>query len=258
MLEPVRRFIRLLEGAATVPQELARGGFTQESFEALKDKVLTAYRTPPRIAVLGETGVGKSSTVNALFNAGQEVSHTRACTQFESEITVKGGALRIVDMPGLGEDVERDKAHVDAYRRVLPQCDVALWVVKADARAMSNVQRSLRELIDAGALEPRRLVVGINQVDLVQPGSWQREYNMPDREQEATIAARAADVREKLARVVEVPEDRVVWYSATRAYRLPELLHGMEQACDRSRVWLIQDRADFINFEELAEVRDER
>ena len=35
-----------------------------------------AKEPPPRVAVIGETGVGKSSTLNALFNAGQAISHT--------------------------------------------------------------------------------------------------------------------------------------------------------------------------------------
>ena len=35
----------------------------------------------PRIALIGFTGVGKSSTINALFNAGQEIGDVRACTQ---------------------------------------------------------------------------------------------------------------------------------------------------------------------------------
>ena len=34
---------------------------------------------PPSIAIVGEAGVGKSSTINALFNAGVPISHTRAC-----------------------------------------------------------------------------------------------------------------------------------------------------------------------------------
>lgn len=258
MLGPIRRFIRLLEQATGVPEEFARAGVTPEAFDTLRAKVLAACRDPPRIAVIGETGVGKSSTINALFNAGREVSHTRACTQIETELLVKDGALRVVDMPGLGEDLERDEAHVDTYRRVLPECDVALWILKADVRAIAGVQRSLRDLVAAGSLDPRRLVIGINQVDLAQPGSWKRRYNMPDPEQEATIVARTRDVHEKLSRIAELPEDRVVWYSATRAYRLPELLHGIEQACDRSRAWLIQERANFINFEDLAEVRDEQ
>jgi len=36
---------------------------------------------PPKIALIGFTGVGKSSTINALFNAGREISDVKACTK---------------------------------------------------------------------------------------------------------------------------------------------------------------------------------
>ena len=41
---------------------------------------------PPKIALIGFTGVGKSSTINALFNAGREISDVKACTKEEAEI----------------------------------------------------------------------------------------------------------------------------------------------------------------------------
>ena len=80
---------------------------------------------PPRIAVLGNTGVGKSSTLNALFNAGQGISHTEACTQIEGMIeitanTVEGekGILVVYDMPGLDESINSQQRHLETYERV--------------------------------------------------------------------------------------------------------------------------------------------
>src|SRR4051812_42440785 len=78
-------------------------------------KELDAYiasEPPPRIAVVGECGVGKSTTINALFNAGLEVSHTRACTMKDIEMTIdlsenpqERRQLIVYDMPGLGESI---------------------------------------------------------------------------------------------------------------------------------------------------------
>lgn len=256
MLESVRRFIHMLEEAIHPPPEFASAGFGKEEYSRMRDRTLAAYRDPPRIALIGETGVGKSSTINGLFNSGCEVSHRQACTQHEEEITVKEGKLRVFDMPGLGEDIDRDTHHMETYRRVLPGCDAALWIVKADARAIVNVQRAIKDLVSAGTLDPRRLVVGINQIDLLQPGTWNRRYNVPGKEQRETIRARTEDVREKICRVVQIPSDRIVAYSAMKQYHLRELLQGVEAACDRSRAWIIQDMACCANFEDLAEVED--
>jgi len=257
VLKQIHDFVDMLASSTGIPRAFEQAGFTHSDFEQFRARVLTGFRSPPRIAVIGETGVGKSTTLNALFNAGQEISHTRACTQVETELSVDSGKLRVFDMPGLGEDIDRDVQHLETYRRVLPDCDVTIWILKADNRAISGVQRSLGELVEGGNLEPRRLVVAINQIDLLQPGAWKSEFNMPDPEQELTIAARLADIREKVNRVVPVPDDRIVAYSALKAYGLPDLLAGIQAAADRSRMWLIQDRANFLSFDVLAEVGDE-
>ena len=70
---------------------------------------------PPQIAIIGFTGVGKSSTLNALFNAGRPTSDVQACTQQASSVfgniepyTGSRGIVEIYDMPGLGEDIDKD------------------------------------------------------------------------------------------------------------------------------------------------------
>ena len=56
---------------------------------ALKEVFDTNKSRKVRIAVIGQTGVGKTSTVNALFNTNLPVSHFGSCTQEPEPITVK-------------------------------------------------------------------------------------------------------------------------------------------------------------------------
>lgn len=221
----------------------------------LKAETEKAANTPPRIALIGETGVGKSSTINSLFNAGREVSHTQACTQSAQEVCYTGskGDILVTDMPGIGEDVDADEKHLETYRSVLPDRDVVLWVFKADNRAITNIQRTVKSLVEQRILDPKHLVIGLNQIDLVQPGHWDAAINMPSEEQEASIIARTRDIEQKLRRVCSLPDNRVVPYSATRGYATDQLLQAMLDACDRRRQWALFERADCADFKALVD-----
>ena len=45
-----------------------------------------------------------------------------------------GIGLDIIDLPGLGDDIRKDKEFEAFYRQILPQCDIILYVLKADNR----------------------------------------------------------------------------------------------------------------------------
>jgi predicted GTPase len=251
----LEKFRRLVAGDR-VPAELAEQGVTSEHLNMVRAQVEEAAAKPPRIALLGETGVGKSSTINALFNEGLPISHEKSCTKLETEVTGKvGEPIIIVDLPGVGEDVDADEEHFATYARVLPGVDIALWIIKADNRAMSNIQRALQRLVEDKSLDPKRLVLAINQVDLAQPGAWDEDINQPSVEQERTIDARRKDIISKVQRIVPLAEEHVVAYSAMKFYNLERLAHAMVKACEKRRGWLLFERVACADFDEL--VRDD-
>lgn len=232
-----------------IPDELVHQGVTKEHMAALHAELEAAESRPPKIALIGETGVGKSSTINALFSKGLPISHTKACTQEESEIVgERGRPVRVIDMPGLGEDLDADEQHYATYQRVLPEVDVVVWILKADNRALTNIQGALKRLVDEGTLDPRRLVLAINQVDLLQPGTWDTEINLPSLEQDETIRLRREDILQKLQKVVQLESQQIVAYSARTFYNLEALLESMLKACDDSRRWLFHDRVACADF----------
>lgn len=225
-----------------------------DDVEAIRRETLARMENepPPRVAFIGQSGVGKSTTLNALFHAGQLVNHYQAQTQEPVEIAVASGALVVYDMPGLGESRAKHTVHRDAYEKVLADVDVALWVLDGPNRDIEAVQEYLEDEI--ARINPRlvqRLVVGLNKVDNIHPGqlAWIPGYNLPSDEQEANIQGRVADVRAKLREVLPKWGGAVVPYSAELRYNLPQLFDAMLDAVPKGRQWVLATRkalADFL------------
>ncbi|MEY3221659.1 MAG: GTPase Era [Cyanobacteriota bacterium] len=227
--------------------------------QIIKDRV--DHEPPPRFAFIGETGVGKSSTLNALFNAGVEVSHTEACTQAPnlieiplSEIQGTKGSLIFYDMPGLGESRLKQKEHISLYEKVLKDVDVALWILDAQDRAIASVQQYLET--DLKSLDPRlleRMVIALNKVDLLHPGDWYSSANIPSGEQEKNINGRIKDVENKIREVLPNWQGKIVGYSANRRYKLPQLFDAIMDAVPTERQWVVASRKSLADFYELVD-----
>ena len=212
----------------------------------------------PRIALIGFTGVGKSSTINALFNAGQEISDVRACTKEAHEIRANvseysgsQGTIVVYDMPGLGEDLRADKKHLETYASFLPRVDVAVWTFHAGDRAMTPMQQALLTLQDRIGHEfTKKLIFAVNKADTIAPGetAWIRQANVPSHEQQKNIAEFENYIREKVRQVWPEWDGRIVTYSARQKYRLESLMTAMVDAVGAQRRWVLEQRADVADY----------
>lgn len=217
------------------------------SHEGLLEAIAEEYReNPPTLGVIGLSGVGKSSTINSMFATKLKTSATvRGTTRFSShrfdvtgkKILKKGipGVLNVTDAPGLGEDLARDKTYLKAYRKHLPKCDVALWIVSARNRALALDQMYFKELRKTRSLP--KIVIGINQVDLIDPLDWDDYYNMPSAKQDKHLQEIVADRRDKLSAYIDA-DTPVVGYSATNYYNLQALFTACVEAVEGERRWM--------------------
>ncbi|EPE7163373.1 GTPase family protein [Cronobacter sakazakii] len=156
---------------------------------------LTLYE--PVIGIMGKTGVGKSSLCNALFQGVvTPVSDVEACTRDVLRFRLSSGShsLLLVDLPGVGESKVRDEEYTTLYRRILPELDLVLWVIKADDRALSVDEHFYRKVM----LEyQHRVLFVVNQADKAEPcHQWNTTSNTPSHSQQSTIEAKRSAVQQ--------------------------------------------------------------
>ena len=213
-------------------------------FEKLKEKIIEELQKPTHIAVLGKCGVGKTSTINALFGTDWKISHTAAATKDEQVYIYSGerGKLKISDLPGFGEDIDTEDYYRNIYKRVISECDVALLLLKADTRDMAEVQRFLRDVVGSTLNNlSKRIVIGINQIDVVQPGHWLDEPNIPSLEQEKSIEKIKKERIKSISKVCSIKSSQVIIYSATKRYRLVQLFEAMV-SCTSGQAWVLDSK----------------
>ncbi|MGC2970421.1 GTPase family protein [Paraburkholderia aspalathi] len=213
------------DGELQVVEEIEKLGdsLDEEQRKKIAEKIREIRNFVPKIGVFGKTGAGKSHLCNALF--GREVakiSDVGACTREPQRIVLEAGAsgISLLDVPGVGESLERDVEYSDLYKRLLPELDIVLWVIKADDRALSVDQTIYKDCVaPLNARIPTVFV--INQVDKIEPiREWDVTARLPGARQSENIKAKVADV----GRIFGVEASQIIAVSAAEGYGLSALV----------------------------------
>lgn len=120
-----------------------------EDLWTLRDRYEVERKVPPRLTVIGKAGVGKTSTINALFNAEWKTSHVLVGTtdaQLKEFELQSGGSLTVVDLPGYGRTIREDREYERIYREHVPDSDLVLLVLQADTRDIAQDERMILKI----------------------------------------------------------------------------------------------------------------
>ncbi|MFG6414076.1 GTPase family protein [Roseateles sp. DC23W] len=203
---------------------------SDEMIQNLEEKISELGAFVPIVGIFGKTGVGKSSLCNALFGKDTaKVDDVNACTREPQEIFVKisesGSGIKLIDLPGVGEDKLRDSEYSELYRQWVPKLDLVIWVIRADDRTFS-VDEFFYENIVKQHVDPAKtpFLVVINQVDKINPiREWDESNRRPGHSQMKIIGERTQWAAGKFA----IPSDQIVALSAFEKYNMGALVEAI-------------------------------
>ena len=220
------------------------------------------------ILVTGATGVGKSSTINALFN--MEVAKVGVGVDPETTMIQKFELdnLTIWDTPGLGDNVKTDKKIKKQMIKKLNETtesgealiDLILVLIDASSKDLGTSFGVINDILMPclGKEAEKRIIVALNQADVAMKGKhWDMDKNEPDKVLQEFLDKKTASVKERLyeatglkltpiyfcAGYTEAGEEKIV----RRPFNLSKLLFHIVQAIPKEKRLALIDN---INSEE--------
>jgi predicted GTPase len=151
------------------------------------------------------------------------VSDVSACTREPLRLRISVGrhSLTLVDLPGVGESLARDREYRQLYQEWLPRLDLVLWVMKADDRALSVDEQFYRQVI--GEAHRHKVLFVVNQADKIEPcHEWDALTGSPSAMQYLNIQSRLIDIGKLFS-----PAAPVVAISARTGWGLTAMAEAM-------------------------------
>lgn len=231
-----------------------------ESFDETKrNKILSEIKAEisrirnytPKIAVFGDTGVGKSSLCNALFGKDiAEISDVEACTRSPQEIFLSGNGngIKLIDVPGIGEDPKRHAEYRELYKSLLPELDLVIWAVKADDRKYATSIEVYQDILKPN-LEKCPVIFVVTQADKIEPHrKWNERESKPGDEQIANLNIKINDISSRF----DVSTNKVVAVSANDSWNLVELVNKVVDILPNEKKYAFTREAKEENVSEEA------
>lgn len=212
-------------------------------------EILSRIRaTKINVLLIGGTGVGKSSTINALFQNygdGQDTSVKVGKTSSPETMDVSSHELDnlvIWDTPGLGDSTTKDAEHKDKITSILmkkdsrglPLVDLVFLVLDAGSRDFGSVYTLIKDVVlpNLQGDDRNRLLIGLNQADQAMKSRyWDKQENKPEPQLVKFLDEQVQTVKNRIKKETGL-EVEPVYYSAgytdgnepQRPYNLQKLL----------------------------------
>jgi len=189
--------------------------------DKIKNEINKIRTYTPKVAIFGNSGVGKSSLCNALF--GQDVakvSDVEVGTTKIQEIKIdnQNGGLILIDFPGIGDGKDD---YTELYKNELKDIDLVIWAIKADDRSYKLAVDFFKEVLKPN-IDKCPVVFTITQVDKIEPIEEWYENNKKilGENQKNNLAKKINDI----SNVFDISTNKIIEVSANHKYNLVALV----------------------------------
>jgi hypothetical protein len=242
---------------AVLEEEIQKSCTEEESKEDMLERLKQFCETKANIMLVGATGCGKSSTINALFACNSEDGAAHAVAKVGSKADPETrdidkytiGNLTLWDTPGLGDGTEIDRHHREVITELLNEededgnalIDIVLVILDGSSKDLGTTYKILNDvIIPALGDETDRILVALNQADIAMKTGrhWDYEKNEPDETLVEFLEEKVKSIKERILEDSGL-EVSPVYYCAgyeeesgdtVRPYNLSKLLYYILQA----------------------------
>lgn len=194
------------------------------------------------VLLIGGTGVGKSSTLNALFGKKQvKVGYgtdpeTKKISSYKMD-----NRMILWDSPGFGDSPQKDKGYEQRIQSVLSpyyhngekkkyEIDIILLVIDSSTRDLGSALTILSLPEVKKYAKNKRLMIGLNQADFALKGQgWNDTTKKPSVKLKAALSEKEKSVIKRIKESTDLKINRedVVSYSAKNNYQLTDLMDAL-------------------------------
>lgn len=202
------------------------------------EKVINANKllVPLDILLVGATGTGKSSTLNAIFGANVAKVGEGVDPETQNISSHKlHNYLRIHDSAGLGDGKIADTEHSKKITSILlHKCnvdnheygyiDLVIVLIDGGSRDLGTAFKLLETVI-LKSIDRKRVIVAINQADMAMKGNyWNHESNQPEAPLYEFLEEKAISIQKRIKDSTGLKIMKPIFYSAKLSYNIDSLI----------------------------------
>lgn len=208
------------EICGALEEEILKSDVSAEEKQVMLARLRKLCNTETNIMLVGATGCGKSSTINALFSCNRQEEYvevakvgSKADPETRDIERYRIGNLILWDTPGLGDGTEIDGHHREVITELLREVDegedgeenalidLVLVILDGSTRDLGTSYQILNEvIIPEMEGDTDRILVALNQADIAMKTGrhWDYEMNEPDETLTRFLEEKVASIRARI------------------------------------------------------------